>query len=173
MLPSCDLTIRVSRTKYLPSHSRGIPVPNEPTTIGGHLRRRRLQLKINQSEAARILEVSTVTLSRWECDKVYPTWDQQPRIIAYLGYDPFTDPALGRPLGNETHDVAFLSSTEPLSFGQQIINRRLELKKTGKQCAKELGVSDKTLRGWETGRREPTPELRKRAAEFFGLPGME
>ncbi len=98
------------RDKYLPSHNRSVPVPKSPVTIGGHLRRRRLQLKIRQAEAARILKVSTVTLSRWECDKVYPTWPHQPAAIAYLGYDPFTNPALGRPKGNETQVVAFLSS---------------------------------------------------------------
>jgi DNA-binding XRE family transcriptional regulator len=65
-------------------------------------------LKIHQAEAARILKVSSVTLSRWECDKVYPTWPHQPSVIAYLGYDPFTNPALGRPKGNETPFVAFL-----------------------------------------------------------------
>jgi len=30
-----------------------------------------------------------VTLSRWECDKVFPTAPHQPEIIMYLGYDPF------------------------------------------------------------------------------------
>ena len=58
--------------------SAGKPKPRqasarEPTTIGGHLRRRRLQLRILQPEAARMLQVSTVSLSRWECDKIYPT----------------------------------------------------------------------------------------------------
>ena len=40
------------------------------TPFGGHLRRRRLQLKLHQWQAAQKLNVSTVTLSRWECDKV-------------------------------------------------------------------------------------------------------
>jgi hypothetical protein len=30
-----------------------------------------------------------VTLSRWECDKVFPTAPYHRRIIEYLGYDPF------------------------------------------------------------------------------------
>jgi len=93
MLPFCDRILDVSRDKYLPSHNRGIPVPKEPTTIGGHLRRRRLQLRIFQLEAAHRLGVSTVSLSRWECDKVYPTVPHHPRIVAYLGYDPFERPA--------------------------------------------------------------------------------
>ena len=78
------------RDKYLPSHIRKIPVPKNPTTIGGHLRRRRLQLKIYQPEAARLLQVSTVTLSRWEGDKVLPTLPHYERIAGYLGWNPFT-----------------------------------------------------------------------------------
>ena len=81
------------RDKYLPSHIRKIPVPKHPTTIGGHLRRRRLQLKIYQPEAARLLQVSTVTLSRWECDKVLPTPPHCDRIAAYLGWNPFAEKA--------------------------------------------------------------------------------
>ncbi len=89
MLPLYERTVRISRNKYLPSHNRGIPVPKEPSTIGGHLRRRRLQLKIYQPEAARRLGVTTVSLSRWECDKVFPTAPHHARIAAYLGYNLF------------------------------------------------------------------------------------
>jgi len=88
-LPFCESRICILRDKYLPSHIRRILVPKHPTTIGGHLRRRRLQLKIYQPEAARLLQVSTVTLSRWECDKVAPTLPHYERIAAYLGFDPF------------------------------------------------------------------------------------
>jgi hypothetical protein len=52
MLPCYERTVRISRDKYLSSRNRGIQVPKEPTTIGGHLGRRRLQLKIFQPEAA-------------------------------------------------------------------------------------------------------------------------
>jgi DNA-binding transcriptional regulator YiaG len=89
MLPFCDRVLRISRDKYLPSDNRGIPVPKEPTTIGGHLRRRRLQLRIFQPEAARRLGVTTVSLSRWECDKVFPTAPHHAQIVEYLGYNAF------------------------------------------------------------------------------------
>ena len=89
-MPFCDRVVSVSRDKYLPLRNRGIPVPTEPTTIGGHLRRRRLKLRIFQSEAARLLRVSTVTLSRWECDKVFPTAPHHTEVVAYLGYDAFS-----------------------------------------------------------------------------------
>jgi hypothetical protein len=42
---------------------------------------------------------------------VYPAWPQQPAVIAYPGYDPFTDSELGMPNGNETVGVAFLRTT--------------------------------------------------------------
>jgi hypothetical protein len=110
MLLFCERTISVSRSKYLPSHNRGIPVPKKPKTIGEFLRKRRLELGLRQSEAARRLGISTVTLSRWECDKVYPTWTQQPGVVTYLGPDPFINPVLGSPKSNETKAVAFLTS---------------------------------------------------------------
>ena len=37
-----------------------------------------------------MLGVSTVSLSRWECDKVFPTALHHPQILAYLGHNPFT-----------------------------------------------------------------------------------
>jgi hypothetical protein len=88
MLPLYDRILHVSRDNYLPSHNRGIQVPKNPTTIGGHLRRRRLQFRIFQPEASRRLKVSAVSLSRWECDKVFPNAPHHSRIVAYLGYDP-------------------------------------------------------------------------------------
>jgi DNA-binding XRE family transcriptional regulator len=89
-------------------------------------------------------------------------WANQHRITAYLGYDPFTDPMLGRPRGNETTDVAFLSQSGPLSLGHQIIKRRMELRKDRKQCAEEMGISAKTLQAWETNRYQPSSILLKR-----------
>ena len=169
MLPFCERVINVERAKYLPSHNRSIPVPKEPKTIGEHLRKRRLELGIFQSEAARRLRVSTVTLSRWECDKVHPTWPQQPAVIAYLGFDPFTNPALGSPKGNETRSVAFLPSGALANIGQAIIRHSIKMRKTRKQFAQELGVSPKTVWNWKTGRRHPSHVLRKRIVAFLGL----
>jgi DNA-binding XRE family transcriptional regulator len=90
MLPLCERVLHTSRKDFLPCRHRGLPVPEKPKTIGEHLVRRRVQLRLHQSQAARLLEISTVTLSRWELDKVYPTMRYHDRITGYLGYDPFT-----------------------------------------------------------------------------------
>ena len=89
ILPLHERRMRISRNKYLPSRNRGVQVPKEPTSIGGHIRRRRLQLRIFEPEAVRRLKVSTVLLSRWECDKVFSAVPHHPRIEDYLGYNPF------------------------------------------------------------------------------------
>jgi transcriptional regulator with XRE-family HTH domain len=132
------------------------------------LRKRRLQLRILQSEAARKLRVSTVTLSRWERDTVYPTWPQQAKVIEYLGYDPFTDPTLGHPAGNKPPGVAFLSSGPPDNIGRQIVTECIKARKTRKEFAKRLGISPKTVWNWETGRRRPSRAVFKRIAKLVG-----
>ena len=156
-LPFYERVLDISRDSYLPSHNRGIPVPKQPTTIGGHLRKRRLQLGLFQSTAARRLGVSTVTLSKWERDVLYPAWSNQSKVTDYLGFNPFTDPALGRPLGNERVPVVLLSS-----FGYQLRQKRLALRMPRKALAKQLGISWKTIWGWETNRRNPSPKLKAR-----------
>jgi transcriptional regulator with XRE-family HTH domain len=44
---------------------------------------------MRQKETAVKLGVSARTLSLWECDRIVPAWAYQPRLIDYLGYDPF------------------------------------------------------------------------------------
>jgi DNA-binding transcriptional regulator YiaG len=96
--------------------------------------------------------------------RFYPSWPLQSAVTAWLGYDPFTNPALGNPGDNETQFVAVLLSDALLSISKQIRKWRVELKKTRRVCAKEFGISVKTLSGWETGRRQPSALLWKRFA---------
>jgi DNA-binding XRE family transcriptional regulator len=47
-------------------------------------------------------------------------------------------------------------------MGQRIKQHRLKLRKSRKQFATELGVSQKTLWGWETDRWQPSALLKER-----------
>jgi transcriptional regulator with XRE-family HTH domain len=167
MLPFCDRRVTVARKDVAPVWTRSFPIAKEPTTLGQHLKKKRFLAGIRQREAAVKLGVSARTLSQWECDRKYPSWEFQPGLIAYLGYDPFTDPTLGRPKGNETSCVAFFSSDAPITMGQKIKQHRLKLQKSRKQLALELGVSVKTLWGWETDRRIPTTKGQEQIAKFL------
>jgi transcriptional regulator with XRE-family HTH domain len=167
MLPFCDRTVSVTRKDISPVWTRSFPIGTEPTTLGQHLKKRRFSAGIRQSEAALKLGVSKRTLSFWETDRAHPAWVFQPRLVAYLGYDPFNNPALGRPKGNESSGVAILSLDAPVTIGQNIKIRRFKLKKTRKQLALELGISVKTLWGWETNRREPTAQGKELITKLF------
>jgi len=123
--------------------------------------------KLRQKEIAVKLGVSARTLSLWECDRIVPAWAFQPRLIAYLGFDPFTDLTPGKPKGNETQCVAFLLPQAPVTTGEKITQRRLKLKKTRRQLASELGISVKTLWGWETDRWQPTAKGQELIAAFL------
>lgn len=165
-MPFYERVLEVPRDKYLPASNRGIPVPKEPTTIGGHLRKRRLRLGLFQSAAARQLRVSTVTLSKWERDVLYPAWKNQFKVTEYLGFNPFTDPALGRPLGNERVPVVLISS-----FGYQLRQKRLAMRLPRKALAAQLGISWKTIWGWENNRRNPSPKLKARLEQLLKIGG--
>jgi transcriptional regulator with XRE-family HTH domain len=167
MLPFCDRVVTVARKDVAPVWTRSFPIAKEPTTLGEHLKKKRFLAGIRQSEAALKLGVSNRTLSLWETDRVYPAWAFQPRLITYLGYNPFNDPTLGKPKGNETACVAFLSPDAPVTLGKKIKQHRLNLRKTRKQMALELGMSVKTLWGWETDRWQPTSQGQKQIAKFL------
>jgi transcriptional regulator with XRE-family HTH domain len=130
--------------------------------LGQHLKKKRFMAGLRQAQIARKLGVSSRTLSLWECDRIYPAWAFQPRLIAYLGYDPFTETGLPNGKSNEPSGGAYFSIDAPVSIGQKIRHFRLKSRKTRLQLAKDWGVSPKTLWGWETGQREPSPLLKKR-----------
>jgi len=167
MLPFCDRTIHVARQNVRPIWTRSFPANKQPQTIGEHLRKKRFGLGWRQIEAARQLRVSERTLGLWECDRVFPTWPFQPRIVHYLGYDPFTKPELGGPKINETTYVAILSSNGSVPIGVQLRKHRLKLRKNKKEFASQLGVSVKTLRGWEMNRCRPCKNHRERISRFL------
>ncbi len=164
MLPFCDRSVTVARKDVAPVWTRSFPIAKEPTTLGQHLKKKRFMAGMRQKQIAAKLGVSARTLSLWECDRIVPAWAFQPRLIAYLGYDPFTDPMLRSPKRNEPSGVAILSPDAPITVGQKIKDFRLKSRKTRRQLAVEWGISSKTLWGWETNRRQPSESCRKRMA---------
>ena len=168
MLPFYERRVTVARKDVAPVWTRSFPIAKEPTTLGEHLKKKRFLAGIRQREAAVKLGVSARTLSLWECDRIYPSWSFQPPLIAYLGYDPFTETGLKTPKGNETSCVAFFSPEAPISRGQKIKQHRLKLRKSRKQFALDLGVSVKTLWGWETDRWKPTAKGHEQITKLLG-----
>jgi transcriptional regulator with XRE-family HTH domain len=123
--------------------------PYTLSTLGDHLRKRRLDLGLRQGDVAAQLAVNISTVTNWEKNYTAPPLSLIPRVIAFLGYDPRPEPA------------------ESLSFDQQIVRARQRVGLSQKALAQHLGVDPGTLAKWERGEREPAPEYRQQLFDFF------
>lgn len=90
--PSPSLALSVQRAILPP---RGYP--EKPESIGGHIRKRRMDLGLFQREVAAMVGVKTESVYGWERG-VEPELRFMPNIITFLGYVPFHCPkdTLGR-----------------------------------------------------------------------------
>lgn len=57
-------------------------------TIGDHIRKRRLDLKLTQKQVAGILGVNEMTIVNWELGHTEPLKKHTARIIDFLRYNP-------------------------------------------------------------------------------------
>ena len=63
--------------------------PKELKTLGDHLRKRRLELKMLQKEVAEKLGTTPCTIRNWEKNRSNPSLGFIPKIIQFLGYMPY------------------------------------------------------------------------------------
>jgi transcriptional regulator with XRE-family HTH domain len=115
----------------------------EPETLGEHVKRRRLELKLTQRQTAYQLQVSALTVLAWEKAKAEPCVESIPAILGFLGYDPFPVP-----------------ETVP----ERLFTFRRQRGWSIRQAAGHLRVDPTTWRDWERGelilfrkRRKPSP----------------
>ena len=80
VLPISELNISVK--------IRNKAYPKQLSTIGDHIRKRRLDLKLFQRELAEMVGVHDVDVCKWENNKVMIPESCQEKIIAFLGYNP-------------------------------------------------------------------------------------
>ena len=118
------------------SYSTGqvIRIPVAPQTVGDHIRKRRLGLKMLQKDVAEQLGVDKTSVFNWEANTAVPAVRYMPAIIQFLGYDPLP---------------------VPKGWGEQLVRHRTTLGMTQKEAARGLGVDQGTLAKWEQGKREP------------------
>lgn len=117
----------------------------ELNTLGDHLRKVRLDRGMSQPQVARILKVTTDTVTYWETNRCEPTAKYAKAIIEFLRCVPF--------LGNE-------------SLAERLYLARLVSGKTQKEVAKEIGCDSSTLRLIELGTRKPFRKTREKIEQF-------
>ena len=96
-------------------------------------------MKLSKRQLAVKLNVSDCTIYLWEKNRVEPSLAQIPRIIEFLGLDPFE------------------KKTENL--GEKIREYRRVHGLTQKKLAERLGVDETTVAGWERGEHRTSKRL--------------
>ncbi len=80
--------------------------PDDLNTLGDHLRRRRLILRLLQRQVAEQIGVTKATVHNWETNRSNPGFREMPAIIRFLGYDPDTGlERVGRSLGSSSYPL--------------------------------------------------------------------
>jgi transcriptional regulator with XRE-family HTH domain len=106
----------------------------EPRSLGEHVRKRRLELRLTQKQVAEQLGVNPWTVLNWEKDKTEPPIESIPAILRFLKYDPFL---------------------EPKSLPECLLAKRRAMGWPIKEAARHLGVDEETWGDWEYGTTVP------------------
>jgi len=121
--------------------------PKTLKTLGDHLRKRRLDLKLFQKDVARAIGVDTLTVCNWENNLTTPRLYLLPKICHFLGSNPL--------------------QVNPTTLGEKIKQYRIQKGLSLRKLAKELDIDPGTLARWEKYMREPKGKLRVRLDPFL------
>ena len=113
--------------------------PKGLRSIGDHVRKRRIDLKLTQKQIAEKLGVDETTVWNWESSKTVPLTKHLPAIICFLGYSPFKE--TGQSLGErlQAHRRKSGLSQEELAMEIGIDPSTLSrLEKNSSRCFKKV-----------------------------------
>jgi transcriptional regulator with XRE-family HTH domain len=123
-----------------------------PTTLGEHIRQRRLKLKLTLKEAAKLLGTDEGSVINWEKGRRAPRVYRLPAIIQFLGYNPFP---------------------EPRTIPEGLLAKRRERGWSRRVAARHLGIDESTLRDWEHGKIILFRKHQRLVATFLSIPEGE
>ncbi|MEX0812319.1 MAG: helix-turn-helix transcriptional regulator [Chitinophagales bacterium] len=123
-----------------------VAYPTKITTIGDHIRKKRLDLGLYQKDVAQIIGVTTDTITFWEKGRSKPTIKQMPKIITFLGYNPCIKKAK--------------------TIGEKLYQYRIENGVTVKELIKLIKIDRQTILKIE-GNDYVSKKISKRAGDFM------
>ena len=139
-LPFCKVTLKAKKPI-------SVSYPKILNTLGDHLRKRRLDLKLLQKEVAKIIGISKVSIFNWENNRISPSIYFIPKIIKFLGYYPY--------------------DTKAKTLGEKIKTYRKFSGLSQKNLANLLGVDVSTIGYWERDKNRPTKRHLKNLTTYF------
>lgn len=133
-LPIFGVHIQVVRRCPYVRGRRPQAYPSVPSTIGEHLRKRRLDLNLRQIDTAKIIGCDEMAVVNWERGYRAPSVNHMAGIVKFLGFNPL-------PKGD--------------ALAQRLVHHRKARGITQSQFASQIGVDPSTLARWERGERLP------------------
>lgn len=139
-MPFCHFEVRTAK----PKTER---YPKELKSLGDHIRARRIDLGLLQSQVAKEIGVHELTITNWEGNASEPAVRCIPAIIKFLGYAP---------------------ASSASSFPEQLVAARRALGLSQRKLASRLGVDPATVQGWEAGEHQPTAARLDEVMQIIG-----
>ncbi|NTV49142.1 helix-turn-helix domain-containing protein [Trichlorobacter lovleyi] len=142
---------RHSFSIQIPLEKQQLPgYPEFPITVGEHIRKRRMDLGLLQSEVAKIIGVTESSVWNWE-HGTEPELQYNPKIIEFLGYVPFDcpDDTVGR-----------------LAWYKRVNGMNLEY------LGEAMGRDPEQLSDWLSGRHRPFRKNRGKIELFLEEQGI-
>ena len=139
-MPFCKVTLKAKKPA-------SVSYPKTLNTLGDHLRKRRLDLKLLQKELAQKIGVDKTSIYNWENNRISPSFYFIPKIIEFLGYVPY--------------------DTKANTLGEKIKTYRKILGLTQKKLANLLDIDTSTIGHWERGKNRPTKRHLKNLTTYF------
>jgi transcriptional regulator with XRE-family HTH domain len=142
-LPFCHLTLKAPKPPL-----SAYPCP--PKTLGEHLKKKRMDLKLTPTYVAFMLKCDKTSVHNWEHSLYSPSLQYYHRIIEFLGYAPY--------------------DATKMTLGQKIRAKRWFMGISQEKLAKRLRVDPSTLGKWEKGYSRPSRRYRKKLINFLSSP---
>jgi transcriptional regulator with XRE-family HTH domain len=130
-------------------------LPKQLKTLGDHIRKRRIELRLFQREVADLVGADPGSVNAWERNYRRPALRRLPAIAAFLGCE----------LGGAVPKDA------PL--GLRVASKRRRLGLSQKALARSLGLDEATVRRWERGESRCRPARRVREIILRWVGGAE
>jgi DNA-binding XRE family transcriptional regulator len=108
---------------------------DETSSIGLHIKKKRLELKLRQKDVALLVGVTEESIMFWETGFAQPQIQHAPKVIKFLGYNPYV--------------------IETETLGGKVKNYRLVHGLSHKKMGAIVGVDGATISTWETGKFRP------------------
>lgn len=124
-----------------------ISYPEKPVSIGDHIRKKRMELKLLQKDVAVICRVTEDCITNWEKNRTLPQIKFFPHIINFLGYLPF--------------------EVDKSTLAGKLKAHRYTNGLSQKQLGKILKVNGATICSWELAEFKPQKEMLAKLKEIL------